>query len=263
MHRSKLGLLALCIAALSVMAFAANSASAAEWLILTKAGAVKTAKELKASIVAELEPKTDGTLLTHLLGLSIGVLCTAATLEGASLEGGGKVSSGGKVVFTGCTVVEEPKGTALANCTVSNPGGTAGTVASKEGKGQLQTNGETLIESNTTVEEAGKKVGVFAELKFAGTECPLTSLGTTPVKGVFWIKDCELNAKKESRIVEHLEKHLIVESTAHGHTLWLGANNAEHLETSVDGSALALLANSEVEKKLIEHAGLAWGATLP
>ena len=249
MHRSKLGLLGLCLMALSVMAFAASSASAAEWLILNAKSEVKTGAELKAGIVGEFEPKTDGTLLTHLLGLSIGVLCTGVTLSGAKLEGSGKITSGGKVVFTGCTVLEEPSGKALANCTVSNPGGTAGTVASNEGKGQLQTNGETLIESNKTVVEGTKTVGVFAELKFAGTECPLTSLGNTPVKGVFWIKDCE------GKVETHLEKHLIVESTAHGHTLWLGADNAEHLETTVDGSALVFLNG--------EHATLAWGAKLP
>ena len=249
MSRSKLGLLGLCVIALSLMAFAVSSASAAEWLILNAKGEVKTAKELNASLVGEFEPKTDGTLLTHLLGLSLGVLCTGVTLSGAKLIGGGAVSSGFKVIFTGCTVREEPSGKAIGNCTVDNPGGTAGTIATNESKGQLQTNGEILIESNTTVVEGSKTVGVFTQQKYAGTECPLASLGTTPVKGVLWFKDCE------GKVETHLIKHLIQESTAHGHTLWMGADNAEHLETSIDGSELVFLAT--------EHAGLSWGATLP
>jgi hypothetical protein len=227
--------------ALSLMAFAASSAQAAEWLILNSKGEVKTAAELSEFINSEFEPKTDGTLLTHLLGLSIGVLCTGVTLSGAKLEGGGKITSGFKAIFTSCTVLEEPKGTLIGNCVVKSPGAATGTVASNPGKGQLQTNGETLIESNTTVVEGAKTVGVFAELLFEGTECPLKSLGKTLVKGVFWIKDCE------GKIETYLVKHLFVESTAHGHTLWLGANNAEHLETSIDGSALAFLSGGTLE----------------
>ena len=250
MSRSKLGLLGLCVMALSLMAFAADSASAAEWLILNSGGAVKTAKELNASLVSEIEFGTVGALLTHLAGLSIGILCKHATLENAKLVGGGGVSSiFQKATFASCTVVEEPKGTSLAGCTVKSNGAETGFVSSKEGKGQLQSNGEILIESNTIAEELKKIVGVLAELKFGGPECPLAVLGTTPVKGVLWIKDCE------GKVETHLVKHLIIESTAHGHTLWLGADTAEHLETSVDGSALVFLSG--------EHAGMEWGATLP
>ena len=249
MSRSKLGLLGLCVIALSLMAFAVSSASAAEWLILTKAGTVKTAKELPVSVVSELEPKTAGGLKGKVLGLGFIILCTFIGHHHSKFEGGGKISSGTQISFSGCTVVEEPSGKPLGNCTVSNPGGTAGTIESNELKGQLQTNGEILIEPNKTVVEGTKTVGVFAELKFAGNECPFTALGTTPIKGVLWLKDCEGKAET------HLVKHLIVASTAHGHTLWLGADNAEHLETEFRGSLLLYLA--------AEHEGLAWGDVLP
>jgi hypothetical protein len=249
MSRSKLGLLGLCVMALSLMAFAADSASAAEWLILNSGGAVKTAKDLNASIVGEIEPKTDSTLLTKLFSLSIGVLCTGLTLSNAKLVGGGGISSGLQLVYTGCTVVEEPDGSALLDCVVNSPGAATGTVASNQSKGQLQTNGEILIESNKTVVEGTQTVGVLFELQFGGRNCPLRLFGTQLIKGVLWIKDCE------GKVGTHLVKHLIVESTAHGHTLWLGTDSPEHLETSIDGSALVFLAGA--------HAGLSWGATLP
>jgi hypothetical protein len=230
---------------LGLMALTASLASAAEWLslktdVLTETLA-KTAAELPTTVVGEIEPKTVGTLLTHLAGISVGVSCPSATLGNAKLVEGGGVSSGFKATFTGCTVLEEPKGAALSDCTVSNPGGTNGTISTNELKGQLQANGEILIESNKTVVEGTKTVGVFAELKFTGKECPLTAQGTVPVKGVFWVKDCE------GKVETHLVKHLIVESTAHGHTLWLGSDNAEHLETSIDGSALVFLGGTEHE----------------
>jgi hypothetical protein len=230
------------------MAFAASSASAAEWLILNAKGEVKTANELNVSFVGEVEPKTHITMHIHFI-ISFGILCNAPSLKGAKLVGGGAISSGGKVVFSGCTVVEEPSGKALSDCTVSNPGGTTGTIESNEGKGQLQSNGEILIESNKTVIEGTKTVGVLAELKFGGLECPLKSFGTQPIKGVLWFKDCEGKAET------HLVKHLIVESTAHGHTWWMNTDNAEHLETSISGSVLVFLAG--------EHEGLPWGVMLP
>ena len=249
MSRSKLGLLGLCVIALSLMAFSVSSASAAEWLILTKGGIVKTAKELNVSFVGEVEPKTDISLLFHAFGIHISILCTTLTFKNAKLVGGGGISSGLKVTYSGCTVVEESSGETFAGCTVSNPGGTTGTIEGIEGKGQLQSNGEILIESNKTVTEGTKTVGVLAELKFGGSECPLTSLGTTPIKGVLWIKDCE------GKLTTHLVKHLILESTSHGHTWWFGSNTTEHLETAIIGSELAFLAG--------EHEGLSWGATLP
>jgi hypothetical protein len=237
MLRSKLGLLSLCALALGLMAFA-SSASAAEWLILTENEKhelfVKTATELNASVVGELEGT--GKLLTKLVSIPITIGCTGATLTETKLIGGGKLSTGGSVTFSSCTV-ETP-----STCQVKSKGAAIGTIASTKGKGVLESNGETKIEPET----AG---GPFAELIFSGASCTLPTEVVEKVSGVLWIKDCE------GKVETHLEKHLIVESTAHGHTLFIGSDTAEHLETSLDGSAWVKLSGA--------HAGLKWGATLP
>src|SRR5882672_12556455 len=187
MLRSKVGLFGLCMLALSVMAFAASSASAAPaWLILnSKSESVF----LKAQIIGELEGK-DGTLLTKLIGLKISVLCTTATLTGTNLEANGALTNGGKVTFTGCTV-PTPSG-----CEVNSPGKAAGTIETLAGKGQLQTNGDTLIEPSAGTE--------FANLVFSGATCALPTGVNEPINGVLWIKDCE------GKAATHLVKHLIV-----------------------------------------------------
>lgn len=237
MTRSKLGLLGLCVVALSLMAFATSSASAAEWLILNAKGEAKTAKELPATIAGDFEEKTDGTLLTKLVGLAVSVLCTLFTFENAQIQGGGAVSPGFTVSFTGCTVPVPGPGL----CTVHSPALANGNILTLELKGQLQANGEVLIEPKV----AG---AALADLEFLGVECPLPQ-GVIPVNGVFWAKDCE------NKITEHLVKHLFVESTAHGHTMWVGKDTVEHLETSTDGSGWVFLAGP--------HVGLPWGGMIP
>lgn len=234
MSRLKLSLLSLCVMALSLMAFAASSASAAEWLILNSKGEVKTAKELPAEVAGELEK--DVTLLTNLIGLKVSVLCTKVALAGTKLEGGGKLTVGFKLTYTGCTV------TAPLECTVRSPGSAAGTVVTRELLGLLQPNGEVLIEAKT----AG---GPLAELLFEGLGCALPTGVVEPINGVVWVKDCQ------GKVETHLIKHLIEESTAHGHTMWIEKHKVDHLETLIEGSALVFLAGA--------HAGLAWGATLP
>jgi hypothetical protein len=236
MLRSKLGLLSLCALALGLMAFASSASAAPEWLILDKSGTVLTTTELSATVVGALEENM-GTLLTHLSGLAVSVLCMSATLEGTKLDKEGKLTEeGGKVTFEGCTV-PTPSG-----CEVKSKGAVVGTIASLELKGTLESSGEIKIEPKT----AG---GTFTELIFSGATCPLPTEAVFKIGGVLWLKDCE------GKLKEHLESHLIVESTAHGKTLFIGADTAEHLETSLDGSTWVRLSD--------EHTGLKWGATLP
>jgi len=230
MLRSKLGLLSLCALAFGLMAFA-SSAQASEWLILNSKGETIEAKNLTASVELELEGKM-GTLLTKLSGLAVSVLCTAAGLEATSLKGSGTLSEGGRVTFTGCTV-PVPTGEI---CTVKSKGGTVGTIVTLEGKGQLEPGGSTKI--------SPKSGETFAELVFEGAKCTLPTEVSEPIKGVLWIKDCE------GLVKSHLKEHLIIEDTSKGHTLWIGSDTAEHLETSIDGSAWARLSGA--------HAGLLW-----
>lgn len=222
MSRSRLGLISLCVVVLGLLAFAASSASAAEWLILNSKGEVKTAAEMPVELAGEFDTP-NGTLDTHLTGIHIEVQCTKATLLGMKLEGEGKITNGSKAKYESCTV-PTPVGKI---CTVKSPGAAVGTITTKELKGQLQTNGEILIEPKTGT--------VLAELVFEGAECTLPE-GAQAINGVLWLRDCE--GKPET----HLVKHLIVESTAHGHTLFIGADTAEHLETTVKGGGWIFLA---------------------
>lgn len=214
-----------------------------EWIVATSKED-DGAEQLPVSIGGELEGK-DGTLLFHLLKLSLGILCTSTTFTETKLVVGGKLAEGGTASFSGCIVKNEKAKTTLP-CTVSSVGAAAGTINSKKLKGQLQSNGEMLLESTTVVEEEAKKAGVFAELEFKGAECVLSE--KTSIKGSLWLKDCE------NKVETHLVKHLFEESTAHGHTLWVGTDTAEHLETNLDGSAFVTLTGA--------HAGLSWGAVL-
>lgn len=235
MLRSKLGLLGFCVAMLGLMVFSPTSASAAEWLILTAGGINKTATELPASLTSELE-NSMGTVLTKLIGIPISLLCTGITFSNLILQGGGQLSTGWTTTFTGCTM-PTPSG-----CEVKSPGQPVGTVVSKKLKGKAESSGEIKIEPET----AG---GPIAEIVFSGATCPLPTGVNEPINGVIWWTDCE---NKET---EHLERHLWVESTAHGKTLFIGKDTAEHLETAFDGSILVKLSGA--------HSNLKWGLNVP
>jgi hypothetical protein len=233
MHRSRLCFLGLCILVVSMMAFAA-SAQAQNWLILTSGGLVKTGTELKAAVESEIDGSS-GSLDTHLVKLHVRITCT----RGVSLHviiGGGGILIGVWWWYTGCKTFNAATSTELPECGVRTPGKSFGTLESLKSKGQLQTNGETKIEPET-----GTK---FAELEFEAG-CVLPS--PTTVNGVLVVKDCE------GKAAEHLVKHLIVQGT--GTSLFVGADTAEHLETSLVGSAWVFLGG--------EHSGLKWGAVFP
>ena len=238
MIRSKLGLLGLCAIVFGVMAFAAGSAQAeatAKWLILTSGGVVKTGTELPASVAGTIENK-DGSLLTKVIGLAVRVLCETATLTGVKLEKEGSLTNGGKVTFGGCETFVSGK--LEIACKPNSPGAASGTIATNAGKGLAVLIGgakRTLIEPSV----AG---GAFATIEWA-EECVLP---TTPIFGKLYIKDC----KGDTAFGEHLVKHLIEEDTVNS-KLWAISDTAEHLETSIDGSAEVFLTGA--------HEGLKWG----
>jgi hypothetical protein len=234
MLRSKLGLLGLCVLAVGMMAFAA-SAQAQNWLILNAKGEVKTGTELKATV----EGKIDGasaSLDTHLVKLHVKITCTGGTLIGTKLEENGKLTNGGKVEFTGCKTFNAATSTELPECGVKAGGGAIGKIITAAGKGQLQNNGEIKIEPSTGTE--------FAKLEFEAG-CVLPS--PTTVNGVLVTRDCENMPEL------HLLEHLVSQGT--GTSLFVGADTAEHLETSLAGSVWVALAGI--------HAGLKWGADFP
>lgn len=237
MLRSRLGLLGLCGIVIGLMAFMPSSASASEWLILTSAGVNKTASELPTSVVMSSDGGggggSDWDTSFLVIGIMTRVSCTSVGLTGTKLEAGGKLTNGGKFRLIGCTV-PTPTG-----CTVKSNFETTGTIVSNSFKGQLQESGEILIEPST----AGAPL---SELVFEGATCSLPTGVTEPINGVTWFKDCE------GKLHTHLVSHLLVASTAHGKTMYIGKDTAEHLELSLLGSALWRLGST--------HAGLSWGA---
>jgi hypothetical protein len=233
MHRSRLCFLGLCVLVVSMMAFAA-SAQAQNWLILNAKGEVRTGTELKAEVESKLDG-TSGSLDTHLVKLHVRITCT----KGVSLHvifGGGGVIIGIWWWYSGCKTFNAATGVELPECGVKTAGQPFGTLESLKSKGQLLTNGRVEIkpESGTT----------FGSLEFEAG-CVLPS--PTTINGTLVVEDCE------GKAAEHLVEHLIKQGT--GTSLFVGADTAEHLETSLVGSAWIFLGG--------EHKGLKWGAVFP
>jgi hypothetical protein len=244
MIRSKLGLLALCAMVLGVMAISASGAQAAKsWLVgTTEVKAEGTGVNLLAEVTGEIdtpEPK----LLTHLLGLTVTITCTNFTTSNIHLGANATLAPGGKVVFTGCTVVAKDKnGNPSGDCTVKTSGQATGTIASEKLKGEAVlhelSGGAKDVLTKIEPEVAG---GAFATLLFEGPNCLLFS---GALKGVLFVKDCE--GKVEVLAVKHLIEQGPLTS------LVMGTDTVEHLETSLDGSAWVKLTG--------EHSGKEWRA---
>jgi hypothetical protein len=237
MHRSKLSLLGLCALAVGVMAFSAASAQAAEWLILTGGtpNITKTAAELNAAASITLE-SGGARLNTRLIKLKLEISCTGGSLLGTSLEGEGKLTSGGKAEFTGCKTINAATKAELPECGVKAGGGAVGKIITAATKGQLQSSGRTKIEPKTGT--------TLATLEFEAG-CVLPS--PTTVNGVLFVEDCE------GKLEMHLLEHLIVQGVET--SLFVGADTAEHLETSLVGSAWLKLINN--------HLGRLFGGMIP
>jgi hypothetical protein len=238
MVRTKIALLGLCVAVVSMMAMSAGAAHGAvlSWLILNAAHT--TATELKAALAAE----TDTTHLTldgEVAGLKIAVTCTGIDLVGANLEVGGKLTNGFKFVLLGCKVYRQAPLTEEYKCIVKSPGAPAGTIESGELKGELVLVGAELL---IKIEPVAGPAGTFKLIRFEGPECPLPEHVT--VHGTLYLKDCQ------GFMTTHKLKHLF-ESAAASTALYIGAHSAKQLEvTKWLGSFWVKLAGA--------HAGLEW-----
>jgi hypothetical protein len=235
MHFPKLSLLGLCVLATCTMSFAVSSAQAANWLILNSKGEVKTGTELSAILAGRIEFTLVG-LSTHLVKLPVEVSCGIGSLTNAKLEASGQLTKGFTAQFTACVTRNAATKVELPECGVKAGGsGLFGIIVTNALKGQLQSNGETEI----------KPVGTeFAKLEFEAG-CVLPS--PTTLSGTLFVEDCE------GKAAEHLVEHLIKQGV--GTSLFVGADNKEHLETSLVGTMLVSLSG--------EHSGLKWGAIFP
>jgi hypothetical protein len=242
MIRSRFGLLALCAVVFGVMSFGAAGAHAeagANWLILTKAGVLKTGAELNALV----NGKTDktGILLTTILKIKTEISCPKFNIEKAKLIKEGTISEG-SVIFEECTT--KLNGVANANCVPKTTGRAAGTVATEPATGLIKLH-PLIVEGKEVKDETVLILPINAEMRFVtlllSEACPIGE--KVPISGEFSIKDCE------GKFLTHLVEHL-VEEFAPLTELWVITNTAEHKAT-IDGSAWAFLAG--------EHAGLKFG----
>lgn len=235
MLRLKLSLIGFCVLVVGLMGLGVSGAEAAEWTILNSKGESKTAAELPAELAKEIDG-TSASLDTHLFKLHVRITCTTATLIGLKLEKEGKLTTGGKAKYQGCkvfTINKEEKATELPECGVKTAGQAFGTIETSKLKGQLQASGLIKIEPETGT--------TFISLEFEAG-CVITS--PTTIGGTVFLEDCE------GKIVTHLIKHLFKQGA--GTSLFIGSDTAEHLETSLVGSAWGFLSGA--------HAGLKWGA---
>src|SRR6476469_6336932 len=264
MIRTKLGLLGLCAVVLGMMAMSASSAQAAlSWLILNSAKT--TATELKALLVGK---KDSAHLSLHgeVGGFKIVVTCGTFTLNGVSLETGGKLTEGGKVVFGECGVYKTAPltGDYMPKCSVKSPGAATGTVETNEGKGELvlhtfathEPGKVELKEVLTKIEPKAGPTGNFATLRFEGAECVLPE--GNQVHGTLFAQVWEALVKEKKKplpcdknATKHQLEHLIVEGPLTA--LYVGGHSAKQLEvTKILGSAWILLAGA--------HKDLHWAA---
>ena len=245
MTRQRRRIAYLCLAAsLALMALAAGSARAADpaWMVN---GANINATLLPSVAIKEIEPLPGtGTrhlvLLTKVVGLEVGLLCTTMTLVEPALKAEGK--SLGKGRFTGCrwVIYLEGKGEEeLKGCSVKSETEAAGVIQTRLLKDQLVLHtfaGGATVGLDRIEPEEGI---IIANLKTTG-ECSLPEALT--LNGVLYVEDCNAELQQER------ETHLFIQGPLT--SLWLGKDTVEHLETSIDGSVVALLAGA--------HAGMTW-----
>jgi len=239
MIRSRVGKLGLCAIVLGVMAVSASSAQALSWLILN--ATQTTATELKAALVMETD-STDLTLSTKEVGIRFVVTCTNTEAIGINLEVGGKLTEGGKIKFTGCEAYETAPLTGALSCHIHSAGQPAGTVLTAEGKGELVLHEIKAGEKEVLVKIEPKTGTTLAS--FLTEKCVVPE--TNPVNGKLFLRDCEKAA------TVHQNRHLIEQGPLT--SLFVGADTAEHLETSLSGSVWWRLGAA--------HLGLHFGAML-
>lgn len=245
MIRTKLGLLGLCAVVFGVMAFSASAAQAetgARWLVLKTiggGGGLFTDAEIEAGkerFEGEVENKT-ASLLSKVLGIKIQILCTKGTLVDALLAANASVKAGAKVKFENCIALEAGTSNPLSGCHPHSAG-------QSELSGVVETNtGHALFElftlGNGTKDEITliipDNVGQEFVNMLMGEEC---SIGEEiPVFGKLALWDCLEEGKGA---LTHLVTHLVTEFKPATH-LYLISDTAEHLETSLDGSANVFL----------------------
>jgi len=235
MIRTKLGLLGLCAMVVGMMTMSAGTAQGAtfSWLLLNTA---MVAVPFLDALVGFTPESSHMTLDGEVAGLKVAITCTNVSAKGVSLKAEGKLTEGGKAVFTGCKVYKSAPLTEEYSCTVKTAGAAAGTIETNEGKGELVLVGTKLL---TKVEPKSGPTGNFATIRFEGASCVLPELNQ--VHGTLYLRDCQ------DMWTLHLEKHL-VEEDGQETRLYIGGHTAKQLEvTKILGSFWMFLIGEHTE----------------
>jgi hypothetical protein len=265
MVQSRLGFkaLGLCALVLGLMAIAANGAQAeagAKWTVAsTDAGTLKASVQL-----GELTGTKKAVLSTEIGKAKVKFLTSVTPqLIGVSLEGTGKLTTGGKVKFTGIDTELKESGTASAVCKpygeLGEKEASLGEVVSRAGKGELYLHSGAGV--TKVVPETGNVFGTlyFGEFCSLPEEVPvitrLTILAELTVEGK---KVVDYEVGNGLVLKEPLGK-LGTEETSHEISelaalteLWAISETTEHKAT-VEGSATVVLSGI--------HSGLKWKGT--
>ncbi len=233
MIRSKLGLLGLSAMVLGLMAFnvaGAQATKGAKWLILNKAGQVKTGSELPAPLRAYSDSAVY-VLHSEILKIKVLFLCQGISVAFANLLAEGSIGfapgevNSSTVSFFFCTT--DLNGAASPECTPNDSLGGPGAIVSKLGHGLLVLGfaGEDLIK---VLPDAGE---TLATIKLPAA-CPIGT--SVPVIGKLNLKDCENLA------LTHLVRHLV--EVGSGTELFTVSKTAEHAATLLGSAWLELFA---------------------
>jgi len=220
-------------------------ATGLKWLVLNASGTV--ASELKAPLIGQSD-SAHLSLLMEVVSLKLALTCTSLSFSGINLEAGGKLTEGGKIVFTGCKLYKEASLIGEYKCTVKTTGAPVGTIESNGLKGDLvlHTPAGGKTKALIRIEPTGGPTGNFATFRFEGAECVVPEINS--IHGTIYVKDGE-----EFTLV-HKIKHLIEGDPVTA--LYVGGHLEKQLEvTKIDGSAWVMLAGA--------HTGLAWSGMDP
>jgi hypothetical protein len=250
-----LGLTALVLGLMAMLAGSAQAEAGAKWTV----GGVVTGSEaasLKAEVqIKELlkikaeEAEPTAILLTKIAGAKVWFLThkVPQLSTGVKLEGEGKLTTGGKVTFTGVTTDLNEKASAV--CTPLGTAGndaTLGTITSKEGKGELvlhefkNAKGETVKEGVTQIKPVTGNV--FATL-FFGEECSLPAevpVITKKTEGKGLVLKEPLGKLGTEELTHEITENSLTE-------LWTISETEEHKAT-IDGTAVVNLVGAHVGK---------------
>lgn len=230
-----LGLLTAVVGVLGIAVGLVGAEVGAKWMIELPNGTRVDAATLNASVgVTELEAlsgtgERDGRLVSQLFKKSVEITCKNAQFSGVKIEAEGKVASGAKVKFTGCTV--KFGGKVEKECTPF-VGSETETILTNSLKGLIVLHEGTGL---TKIEPAEKETLAFVLMN---EECPIGN--KMPISGTFTVKDSNL---LEVLIVKRLASEGPLTD------MWIYGKTAEHKAT-LSGTAILQLIGI--------HEGLRW-----